>query len=236
MEYQNLSDEPEPKWSFLLYGPSKSYKTIFSSQFPQVLHILTEPGRMGGLSSVRHSKRPFLKITKWSQAIELLTKLRSKDPNVDTLHVSSLTYLSHICLREIYESYNRERALIQDYGLNHDRVINWVLRMCELPYTLIFECNDRIVTIKDEDGNEFNQIDPDLPGRLARDIPAVIDEVFYMYRKRVRDKEKKEWVQKAIILTVPDARRGVAIAGDRSLNLDQEEEADYESIIKKINS
>jgi len=107
--------------------------------------------------------------------------------------------------------------------------------MCELPYTVIFECNDHIVTIKDDDGNEFNQIDPDLPGRLARDVPAIIDEVFYMYRTRVRDKQKAEWVQKAYCLTVPDARKDVAMAGDRSTNLNQIEEANYESIIKRIN-
>jgi len=236
MEYQSLNDIEEIKWSFLLYGPSKSGKTLFSSTFPKPLHIVTEPGPIGGLTTIRKTGRPFIKITKWSEAIALLSKLKNKDPDIDTIHVSSLTYLGHMCVTEIADGYNRERPLIQDYGLAHDRLLNWMLRLCELPYTPVFECNDHIVKIKDPDGNEFTQIDPDLIGRLARDMPAVIDEVFYMYRVRERDKKAQMWVQKAYVLTVPDPTKGVAIAGDRSTNLDMIEEANYETIINKINS
>lgn len=234
MEYQTLGAPPE-HWSYLLYGPSKNGKTTFSAQWPKPLFIATEPGSIGGLASIRKLNHPYVKIDNWSEVTPLITKLKRKDPNIETVVWSSLTYLSRLCMVDILKDSNREVPVIHDWMLNADKTRNVVVRACELPYTQIFECNDHIVTIKGP-SRELNQIDPDLPGRLARDMPAIIDEVFYIFRERYRDKEAKEFKQRVMLLTVPDPARGVVIAGDRSTNLDMLEEADYEKLIKKINS
>lgn len=235
VQKQTFDPNEQIRWSYLLYGPSKGGKTTFSAQFPKVLFITAEPGPMGGLASIRKFGHPYIKLHSWDEAFALLPKLKPKDPDVDTLHIS-LTFLSKLCLADVLKDKNRDQAQIQDYGVVGDRIRNFVISVTELPYTPIFECNDHIVVIKTPDGDKYNQIDPDLYGRSARDMPAIIDEVFYVYRERRFDPKKKEFEQGAFFLTCPDPAKGVVIAGDRSTNLDMLEKADYSQIIKKINS
>jgi len=230
---EKLKDHPQ-HLSWFFYGPSKSGKTTFSSKFPKPLFLVTEPGPFGGLESIRDLNPEFIKISSWSDAVQVLKMFKKKDPDVETIVCSSLTYLSKICMEDILSTVGRERPLIQDWGTNADRVRGWVIKMCELPYTIIFEANDRVLTIEQEDGTSFNYIDPDLPGRMSRDMPAIIDEVFYFYRERYRNKEAKRFEQRAVILTCPDKQKGVNIAGDRTGRLDPLEIADYNMVMKKI--
>jgi len=234
LEIQTLTpDFPGLKYSFLLYGPSKGGKTTFSSCFPKPLFLTTEPGPYGGLLSIRYKNPRFIKINSLADAHDALKQFKTKDPSVETLVCSSLTYLSRIIAHEVAEQYGREYPVPTDYGLIGDKVRNFVIKMCELPYTSIFECNDHIITFATELSAK-GQIEPDLPGRMARDMPAIIDEIFYMYRERVRNKEEKTWEQKVYILTCPDPAKNIAIAGDRSLALETQELADYEQIAAKL--
>lgn len=232
MEYPWKVLEPSTTWiqrTVVLYGPSGVGKTHLAAQFPQPLLLSCDPGTLGGAMSAINMGVKHLKVNSYPEVTALLPTLKqaAEAGEFKTLVVDSITYLGKLVLKNILTNVGREKPEFAEWGLNYARtamLINAFSDMkCHVVFTAIDSASKDEVTGKKEGG-------PDLPGKLAKELPQAVDVVARLFTTTGYDNAGKLKVNYKFRV-VPD---DTYFAKDRTNLLPNEGVADYNTFIKPL--
>lgn len=217
----------------LLYGPSGVGKTKVAGSVAEVATML--PALFidveGGVKTIRNLYpdidyvRVEDKITSdgkvvssgWNDVVRIV---ESGDlvKNYRTVVVDSLTELNKGIMKMVnYNAYLENPSKVdldvpskRDWGKGGERT-RWLIRtLRDMPIHVIFTALD--ANERGEGGEPTGNIQPQLPGQLGQQIPAFMDEVFYLYAKKVFNDKMEERIGYFLL----SRRDGTHVAKDRS--------------------
>jgi hypothetical protein len=152
----------------------------------------------------------------WAKLGEVYEDLK-KGGKYKTIIVDSLTEIQQLSMvnvlrNEFAKNSERDPELpqLRDYGKVNIQIRKFVRAMRDLDAHVIFTALEQQAK-DDRTGKMY--IRPSLPGKLADEVPAFLDEVFYMKVDWETDKQTKERTPVRYLLAQPD---GTHVAKDRS--------------------
>ncbi len=159
--------------TLLFYGASGVGKTRLVGQWPDVLILACDPGAYGGAISARKF-RPKVKIIRSYQEIFdfSLTCQKYIGKEIKALAIDSLSYLQRIIMADILTKSLREVPRVDEWGLCAQRMRKLIVKLSEYNCVTIFTCTEQIV--KDEISGKLIG-GPNLPGKLAQELPQACD-------------------------------------------------------------
>lgn len=176
-------DAEEPQRIILLYGKSGVGKTRLAAQFhvnglpPLILGF--DPGKRGGSTSGARYKPLFEKITSYDYLMDDIFPLLVRDAGkrFGVVVVDSASYMSRMVMSHILSKINKEIPRFDEWNLLAERMRKICASFTELPCHIVFTAVDIIQ--KDEiTGGLYGG--PDLPGKLAKELPQHCDVVARM--------------------------------------------------------
>lgn len=221
----------ESPLSLLLYGQSGVGKTRFAAQLPApVLFLSCDTGVLGGLTSALQFKPLQIRISTFQQLQQILPIVEKDAGQVfRTIVVDSLTSLQRIVMASILQVTGREIARFEDWNLCVERIRNIVNKVGSFNCNVVFTCTEQLV--KDEVLGKV-MILPNLPGRLAQELPAAVDIVLYLFTRTGYNSQGKKEV-KYVAMSTPDEMR---VAKDRTCMLPKEgEHEEFLTVLNKHN-
>lgn len=234
MKVSNTDSIGKDSIKMLVYGPSGSGKTTLAKTLDNVVIISAE----AGLLSVRDKKIDVLDITKDDAGVLIPKEKRIsrlgdayKYLNTDeakkkykTVFIDSLSELNQNLLEGLLHEFPERKDSLVVYGELSKRMRALVKSFRDLPdYNVVFTCLSEVE--KDESGLRVTQ--PQLVGKFAAQLPALLDEVFYLHVT-----QNSETGEKTRHLVTEGTER--LSAKDRSGSLQKLEVADLSVIFKKI--
>jgi len=216
-----LSKEEERYWIFLFYGASGVGKTYLSAQFPDPLILACDPGKEGGALSALKFSPKVIRVNSYKQMVNLLPELRKlAGQEFKTLVVDSLSYLQRWVMDDILTVVGKEVPRFDDWNLNAQRVRSLVMGIGEIENCHIIFTATESITKDEVVGRIYGG--PNLPGKLAIELPQACDVVGRLYARAGYDSNMKKTVVYRISFT-PDE---VWIGKDRSGLLPKDVETD----------
>lgn len=223
--------------NFLIFGDTGVGKTLFAGSaslveaMSPVLFIDVEGGTKtlagAGFESIDllHIKDEIdpktgkLVRSAWDALRAVYEELRKGVP-YKTIVIDSLTETYAVALKHQLTVANAregredpEIAQLRDYFKVGVQIKTFVRAMRDLNCHVVFTCLDQEVK---DDRTGTMKVRPNLPGKLVGEIPAFLDEVFYLKVEQVREKQpdgKEKRITKRFMLTQPDGKH---LAKDRS--------------------
>ena len=171
-------------YSVFLYGAPKTGKTTIACQFPGALLLAFEKGysTIGGVLA-----QP---INSWSEFKKLFVEF--KDPAVkeryqtvviDTADIAYSYCEKYICTRESDASHSYQNVADIPYGKGYamamDEFDECIRKILQLGYGLVIISHDQDKTMKNENGEEYNQIIPTLDKRARLVCERTCDIIGY---------------------------------------------------------
>lgn len=198
----------EPNINMLIFGPYGIGKTLLAGssdavpEMRKVLHIDIE----GGTLTLRHTfpNVETVRVTDWPQLNSVYNELRAglhkefRTIIVDSLTEAQAFNLDKILITELQEQIEAGEELKRDEDIanmrqwqkNQSQIKKFIRAYRDLPVSVIFTALEK--DDKDKTTGRVRTL-PDLPGKLARQVPAMFDEVFYYFPyKQEADGETKE--------------------------------------------
>lgn len=190
----------QPQRVILLYGQSGVGKTRLAAQFPKTLLLACDPGELGGAISALDYKPLHVKIDDYASLIRMLPDIKSavSSGEVETVVVDSISYLARTAMNNILDKVGREIAQQADWGLLQTRLRKLILALTDMPAHVGFTAVD-LIRQDEVTGAVFGG--PDLPGKLAKELPQACDVVARLTVKSSLNKEgKREAVYKYTVV------------------------------------
>ena len=218
-------------YSVFLYGAPKTGKTTIACQFPGALLLAFEKGysTIGGVLA-----QP---INSWSEFKKLFVEF--KDPAVkeryqtiviDTADIAYSYCETYICTRESDAKHSYQNvADIPDgkgYSMAMDEFDECIRKILQLGYGLVIISHDQDKTMKNENGEEYNQIIPTLDKRARLVCERTCDIIGYC--REVEDQEG----HKTVRMFMRETSRYVA--GSRFKYTPDSIELSYDNLVKAI--
>lgn len=229
----NTNEIQETKIKILIYGKSGVGKTssVLSLKPENTLIISDE----SGLLALAGKSFDVWRVDNWDDLHKIYADLLKPENQTKykTIMLDSLTELNEMCKDQIVKKDRPEKGInpgkvydemmtMADYGLLQTRMMRFIRSFRDLPYHVIMTCLED--SQKDETTGA-TQITPSLNGKLASNVSAYFDEVFWMITKE----EDQKIVRYFVTGKVPKA-----LAKDRSGSLELYEPANLSVIFKKI--
>jgi hypothetical protein len=219
--------QANPRLNILFYGPYGAGKTLLagsSDEVPEMRKVLFLDIE-GGTFTLQHKfgNTDVLRITNWNQMQGIYDELKAGlHTEYQTIVVDSLTEAQVFNLDEVMRQLvalkpdrNEDIPDIREWQINQKQTKKFVRLFRDLPATVIMTA-----LMKEEKDKQSSKVvrGPDLPGKLAGQIPALFDEVFYLYVKKMELPGDEEPRSHRLLLTgaTEDTR-----AKDRSGRLPQ---------------
>ena len=218
-------------YSVFLYGAPKTGKTTIACQFPGVLLLAFEKGysTIGGVLA-----QP---INSWSEFKKLFVEF--KDPAVkeryqtiviDTADIAYSYCEKYICTRESDAKHSYQNVADIPYGKGYsmamDEFDECIRKILQLGYGLVIISHDQDKTMKNENGEEYNQIIPTLDKRARLVCERTCDIIGYC--REVEDQEG----HKTVRMFMRETSRYVA--GSRFKYTPDSIELSYDNLVKAI--
>ena len=160
-----------------------------------------------------------IKDSAWDQFERIYDEAKKGDLAYTTFIIDSLTelywvFMEHHMREVVIEHEDRDPDIPaqRDWGKASARIKRHVRRWRDLENHVIFTALKATVTKGDGKDVRIINYTPSLPGKLAYDVTAFVDEVFYLYTKTDRDGTQR-------MLLTENANK--YLAKDRSNNLPQ---------------
>ena len=218
-------------YSVFLYGAPKTGKTTIACQFPGALLLAFEKGysTIGGVLA-----QP---INSWSEFKKLFVEF--KDPAVkeryqtiviDTADIAYSYCEKYICTRESDANHSYQNVADIPYGKGYamamDEFDECIRKILQLGYGLVIISHDQDKTMKNENGEEYNQIIPTLDKRARLVCERTCDIIGYC--REVEDQEG----HKTVRMFMRETSRYVA--GSRFKYTPDSIELSYDNLVKAI--
>ena len=218
-------------YSVFLYGAPKTGKTTIACQFPGALLLAFEKGysTIGGVLA-----QP---INSWSEFKKLFVEF--KDPAVkeryqtiviDTADIAYSYCEKYICTRESDAKDSYQNVADMPYGKGYsmamDEFDECIRKILQLGYGLVIISHDQDKTMKNENGEEYNQIIPTLDKRARLVCERTCDIIGYC--REVEDQEG----HKTVRMFMRETSRYVA--GSRFKYTPDSIELSYDNLVKAI--
>ena len=218
-------------YSVFLYGAPKTGKTTIACQSPGALLLAFEKGysTIGGVLA-----QP---INSWSEFKKLFVEF--KDPAVkeryqtiviDTADIAYSYCEKYICTRESDAKHSYQNVADIPYGKGYsmamDEFDECIRKILQLGYGLVIISHDQDKTMKNENGEEYNQIIPTLDKRARLVCERTCDIIGYC--REVEDQEG----HKTVRMFMRETSRYVA--GSRFKYTPDSIELSYDNLVKAI--
>ena len=218
-------------YSVFLYGAPKTGKTTIACQFPGALLLAFEKGysTIAGVLA-----QP---INSWSEFKKLFVEF--KDPAVkeryqtiviDTADIAYSYCEKYICTRESDAKHSYQNVADIPYGKGYsmamDEFDECIRKILQLGYGLVIISHDQDKTMKNENGEEYNQIIPTLDKRARLVCERTCDIIGYC--REIEDQEG----HKTVRMFMRETSRYVA--GSRFKYTPDSIELSYDNLVKAI--
>lgn len=177
----------------LVYGYSGAGKTVFASTAPRPLLIDVE----GGTMSIRQFGRKVdvVRITSFEQLKSVYNSIETDGSKWDTIIIDSLTELMKSSMTAVMgevvaQNPRRDPDIpgLQEYGKNAEIIRKVIRRFRDLPKHVIFTCLTLDTTDQD---TGLPVAKPALTGKMANEVPAYMDVVGRLIKRRNREDATK---------------------------------------------
>ena len=237
MKIRTTKEQSQNTIKMLIYGESGSGKTSLAATLSEpTLIISSEAGLLclgnkeKAIDVIDISKTDDDKVIKKEMRINRLLEAYSfvNQPEVQKkykwLFIDSLTEISQNMIEALYREFPDRKDSLVMYGENSKRIRGLVKSFRDLPhYNVVFTALPIIE--KDENNMRFTSIS--MVGKIACNLPAMFDEVFYLDVIESEDRKEKQ----RVLMT---QKKSGIICKDRSGMLDEFEPANLDHITKKI--
>ena len=218
-------------YSVFLYGAPKTGKTTIACQFPGALLLAFEKGysTIGGVLA-----QP---INSWSEFKKLFVEFKDSAVKeryqtivIDTADIAYSYCEKYICTRESDAKHSYQNVADIPYGKGYsmamDEFDECIRKILQLGYGLVIISHDQDKTMKNENGEEYNQIIPTLDKRARLVCERTCDIIGYC--REVEDQEG----HKTVRMFMRETSRYVA--GSRFKYTPDSIELSYDNLVKAI--
>lgn len=171
----------------LIYGESSVGKTTLAGgcdAVPDMRKVLFIDIEKGDLSLRKTVYRPdVVRLSTWDELGKVYHALKAGGHGYRTLVVDSLTEVQDLSMKNIMseESEEDDTPEWKHWNANQVRMLRLLRNFRDLPMNVIF------TALSKEEKEKTGKVKklPDLPGKLARKVPPIFDNVLYYYMKEV---------------------------------------------------
>lgn len=218
--------EPTDEWiqrTVLIYGQSGTGKTKLAGEFLDPLFLSCDPGKLGGALTIIDKKVKHIKITSYSQLMDLIPTLTAEADkgSFKTIVLDSISYLSSTILRDILKQSGREIPRFEEWNLNATRMRTLINSITSINSHIVFTAVEQ--KDKDEITGKISG-EPKLPGQLATELPQACDITVRLYTTTSRNASTGKLQVNYKFRSVPDE---MWFAKDRTNTLPPEGDTDY---------
>ena len=181
-----------PHLNMLIYGSYGAGKTLLAgsaTEVPEMRKVLALDIE-GGTFTLKHTYPDVdvVRIGNWNEMAGIYKELKAglaKEYN--TCLVDSLTEAQYFNMAEIMRQLvegkpdrNPDVPDLREWGINQTQIKRFIRAFRDLPITVIMTA---LMQEKKNPQTSAVKKGPDLPGKLSYQVPALFDEVFYLYVK-----------------------------------------------------
>lgn len=159
----------------LLFGEKKIGKTDLNAQFPNTLHLMTEPG--GKAQSI--FQRPVNNWREFQGYVKLLEKdKRFRNVSIDTADLLYQHAFDYVAQKEGFD-HPSEEAYGKGWKAIRDEFTKWVLRLIATGKGITFISHATEREIKMRGGEKYDRLQPTMSGQARDILEGVVDLWFY---------------------------------------------------------
>jgi hypothetical protein len=183
-----------PSLNMLIYGPYGAGKTLLcgtADDVPEMRSVLFLDIE-GGTFTLQHKfpNTNVLRITNWSQLNDVYDEFKAGvHTKYNTIVIDSLTEAQVMNMDDVMRALvlakpdrNEDVPDVREWQINQKQVKKMIRFFRDLPVTVIMTA-----LLKEDKDKLSGKVTkgPDLPGKLSGQVPALFDEVFYLYIKKL---------------------------------------------------
>lgn len=207
---ESVTDSGDNGYNLLVYGETGVGKTVLAGsasvvpEMSPVLHLDIEGGTLSLRRRYPEVKR--IRIKEFSVLQGVYDDLYVNNP-YRTIIVDSLSELQRFSMDKIMADVVAEGKRAdqdpdtpaqRDWGKNQNQIRFFVRAFRDLPCNVIFTAHAQTTQ---EKRTGMWKTKPSLPGKLANEIAGFLDEVYFMYIKRVKLPGSDEFRDERLLLT-----------------------------------
>jgi hypothetical protein len=205
-----VSTEKVPYLNILVYGESGIGKTVFAGsadQIPDMRPVLFVDIE-GGTFSLQNFgfNVDVVRVTTWNQMQQLYNELAEGKHNYQTVVLDSLTEIQKFNMYQVMSDMIDKKGpdvdpdipSIREWGKNMEQIRKFVRAFRDLPMHTIFTA---LARVDKDDRTGIRWTKPSLSGKLADEVAAFLDEVFFYYMKQVPNPDGEGTINQRLILT-----------------------------------
>lgn len=212
----------------LLFGPSGAGKTTGGGTAcsPDKVDLAVLNTEGGGWQSIAHGLGYTPLVWNIHSKADLVTAWQEihdgKHPQVKTLMIDSTTDLTKVVMDDVLATRNRRRPApdvpcMEDHNEVSQIMSKMLRRFRDLPINVIFVALDKDdIEVGEVNGKEVRKVVgtvPDLPGKLAKQLPALVDVSIYCAALEVEKSEEHPTGIRYVAQTVPSKGRPCKVRG-----------------------